>query len=301
MSAKTTTNIASVLSLPGRASVFGRASVPASPELPSPTRLAGTPSLPRVSTPLLRWFTWYSRRYLRKHFHSLRVSRGQLPPAADGVPLVLFSNHASWWDPLVCLVLKAELFPARTAVAPIDATALARYKFFQRLGFFGVEQGSRRGAVHFLRTGAAILRNPAHLLAVTPQGRFADSRERPVRFQPGLGHLALLAEHALFVPLALEYVFWEERLPEILVRFGEPVPVGGKHAAAASAAEWNRRFEDNLTATQDALAAESQRRDPDDFQPFLRGGAGQGGVYDWWRALKTRLRGVDFTPEHGNK
>src|SRR5579859_5789895 len=61
-------------------------------------------TLPRISSPLLRWFTWYSRRYVRRHFHSVRVSRSGLPPASK-LPLVIYSNHAAWWDALVCLVL----------------------------------------------------------------------------------------------------------------------------------------------------------------------------------------------------
>ena len=85
-----------------------------------------------------------------------------------------------------------------------------------------------------------------HLLAVTPQGRFADVRERPVHFEAGLGHLAARVQRALFVPFAVEYVFWEERLPEILVRFGEPVEVRREHAAAFEPKYWTRLFEEKL-------------------------------------------------------
>ena len=45
----------------------------------------------------------------------------------------------------------------------------------------------------------------------------------------------------------------------------------------------------------------SQRRDPDDFQQILRGGAGQGGIYDWWRMFSAKLRGEQFNREHGRK
>ena len=72
-----------------------------------------------------------------RHFHSLRISRAGLPPDARGLPLVLYTNHASWWDPLVGLVVKAECFPDRTLFTPIDATMLERYKMFAKLGFFG--------------------------------------------------------------------------------------------------------------------------------------------------------------------
>jgi len=268
--------------------------------LQSGGRLPQSQTLPRISSPLLRWFTWYSRRYVRRHFHSVRVSRSGLPPASK-LPLVIYSNHASWWDALVCLVLKDEFFPDRTAFAPIDAAMLERYKMFRRLGFFGVEQRTRRGASQFLRTAETVLQSPRHLLAVTPQGRFTDVRERPVHFEGGLGHLAVRVQRALFVPFVVEYVFWEERLPEILVRFGESVEVRREHAAAFEPAYWTKLFEEKLAAAQDALAAESQRRDPDDFQRILRGGAGQGGIYDWWRGFRAKLRREPFNREHGRK
>jgi 1-acyl-sn-glycerol-3-phosphate acyltransferase len=269
----------------------------------APERRNGLPhsqTLPRISSPLLRWFTWYSRRYVARHFHSLRVSRSGLPPASN-LPLVIYSNHASWWDALVCVLLKDEFFPDRAAFAPIDAAMLERYKMFCRLGFFGVEQRSRRGASQFLRTSETVLQSPRHLLAITPQGRFSDVRERPIHFEPGLGHLATRVERALFVPFVVEYVFWEERLPEILVRFGEPVEVRREHAASFEPAEWTKLFEEKLASAQDALAGESQRRNPEDFEIMLKGGAGQGGIYDWWREFKARLRGETFSREHGRK
>jgi 1-acyl-sn-glycerol-3-phosphate acyltransferase len=215
--------------------------------------------------------------------------------------MVFFSNHASWWDALVCLVLKAEFFPKRKAFTPIDAAMLERYKIFRKLGFFGVEQRSRRGAIKFLRTAENILREPDSLMAITPQSRFADARERPVRFESGLGHLATRVERAMFVPMAMELVFWEERLPEILVRFGDAIEITAEHSLAFESKYFTSLFEQKLQATQDALAVEAQRRNPDDFETILRGGAGQGGIYDLWRGLKAKLRGEKFSKEHGTK
>jgi len=215
--------------------------------------------------------------------------------------LVIYSNHASWWDPLVGLVLKTEYFPDRRAFAPMDAAALERYQMFRRLGFFAVEQGSRRGAVQFLRTCEAVLRDPNHVLALTPQGQFVDARERPARFQAGLGYLAARVHNVAFVPMAAEYVFWEERLPEILVRFGEAVVTDGGQNSTLGAGDWTTLLEQELVRTQDALALESRRRNPDEFQMLLRGRAGQGGVYDWWRACKAWWRGTAFNPEHGSR
>jgi 1-acyl-sn-glycerol-3-phosphate acyltransferase len=256
------------------------------------------PTSPRVSRPLLRWFTWYARHYVRRHFHSLRVSRSGLPVTTPSLPLVVYSNHASWWDPMVGILLTAEFFAERTAYAPIDEAALQRYAFFQRLGMFGVEQGTRRGAGQFLRLARGILQSPARLLWLTPQGRFADARERPAKFRHGIGHLPNLAPRLCFLPVAIEYVFWEERLPEILIRFGVPFETRAGPRKLTPAV-WADFFADRLSATQDALAAEAGARKPENFQGLLHGQAGVGGLYDRWRGLRARLRGERFRAEHG--
>jgi hypothetical protein len=180
----------------------------------------------------------------------------------------------------------------------MEAVALERYGFFKRLGAFGVEQGTRRGAAQFLRTAQRILEQEDCILWLTPQSRFADARERPVRFKQGIGHLPGLAERVCFIPVAIEYVFWEERLPEILVRFGKPHEASASDDVASSQ-KWTEFFAGQLAQTQDALAAEAQRREPGMFRCLLRGSAGVGGVYDRWRAFKAGLRGEKFQPEHG--
>ncbi|HMP83694.1 MAG TPA: lysophospholipid acyltransferase family protein [Verrucomicrobiota bacterium] len=275
------------------------ASRPAADQSSSVNRHSSLPSgVPTISKPLLRLFTWYSRRLLRRNFHSLRVSLRGMPPPASGVPTVIYSNHASWWDPLVALMLAEEFFRNNDMFGPMDAKALEKHAFFKKLGVFGVELESFRGAKNFLRTARAILAQRGSVLWMTPQGRFADARERPVHFKPGIGHLTGLRERIRFVPVAIEYTFWEERRPEILVRFGQKIELAQhdlKHAAAACTGF----FERQLAETQDALALEVTRRDPSEFRCLLRGRAGVGGVYDAWRRLKAAWRGEGFNPQHG--
>ena len=256
------------------------------------------PVLPTVSRPLLRLFVWYSRRYLQRHFNSLRVARAGAVAIPSGIPVVIYSNHASWWDPLVGLQLANQFLPGKSVFAPMDAAAVVRYGFFKRLGVFGVEQETRSGAVQFLRTAREVLRNDNHVLWFTPQSRFADARERPVQLKPGIGHLPGLAREILFVPVAIEYVFWEERLPEILVRFGEHYQTTAD-VRSVKPARWVEFFADRLRATQDQLAQAAQRRDPTELVSVLRGRAGVGGVYDRWRSFNAKRRGETFQPEHG--
>ncbi len=254
------------------------------------------PGLPRPSPGWWRLFGWYNRRYLARHFHAVRLlgPRPLNPPPE--VPLAVFLNHPSWWDPLLGLLAHQHFFGDRRGFAPIEAAMLERYRFFARLGFFGVEAGTTRGAVQFLRAARQRLQTPGAALWVTPQGRFADVRERPVRFKPGLGHLAARLGRAVFLPLAIEITPWQERTPEALLHFGPPIESGRE---SLSPAAWTARFEAALEAAQDTLATAACRRAQGDFQILLRGAAGVGGWYDRWRRARARWRGEDFHPEHG--
>ncbi len=190
-------------------------------------------------------------------------------------------------------------FEGRQFYAPIDAAALEQYRVFAKLGFFGVDLKHRRGASTFLRTSLAILRSPGGSLWLTPEGRFADARDTSARFQPGIAHLCTrLPNHAVVLPMAVEYVFWEERLPECLIRFGEPIHCG--QFGNLDKAGWQGKLFAALRETQGQLAAASIARDPQPFEPLLSGKKGTG-LYDIFRRSRQALRGARFRAEHGEK
>ena len=105
--------------------------------------------------------------------------------------------------------LNRTLFPRRQFFAPIDADALEQYKVFAKLGFYGVRMHTTSGAAAFLRQSLAILHAGDTAIWMTPEGRFADVRDRTAKLMPGLAHLCTRLESGCAVPIALEYVFWE--------------------------------------------------------------------------------------------
>jgi hypothetical protein len=135
------------------------------------------------------------------------------------------------------------------------------------------------------------------VLWITPQGHFADVRQRPLNLSSGLAHLALRSPDCVVLPVALEYSFWEEKTPEALVRFGAPVMGLDLHEAARTP----NRFELHLQDTMDALAQDSIGRNAAAFKTILSGRAGVGGVYDAWRRLKAGFQGEQFRAEHGDR
>lgn len=253
-------------------------------------------SLPAVTPWLLRGFLRYVRWYMRRNINAVRISRSGAYRDPGGLPMVVYCNHSTWWDPLIGFLLASRLAPERTVYAPIDDISLRKYPVLGRLGLFGIAKDSARGAREFLRVAQAILARPMALMLVTPQGRFADVRERPVQLKPGLAHLAVRLEQACFQPVALEMTFWEERTPEVLVHFGEPLRKD--QADECDASEWNRRLETNLATAMDRLAEESMAFDPAAFDILATGRAGVGGFYDRFRALRAWAKGKAFDAKH---
>jgi 1-acyl-sn-glycerol-3-phosphate acyltransferase len=252
--------------------------------------------VPRISRPLLDWFTLYSRVYLRRNFHAVRLLKGTAPRDLAGRPVIVVMNHPGWWDPLIGLLLAKHLFPERVHYAPIESEALGRYRFFEKIGLFGVSPGTVRGAAQFLRVGSAVLSDPVAVLWVTAQGTFVDVRKRPVELRSGVGHLVRRLREVTVIPLALEYAFWEERYPEALASFGTPRYI--EDVAAFPAAEWTAQFACDLETTQDRLAEAAVARSARSFDVLLGGRTGVGGVYDVWRSLKARWRGERFSAAH---
>ena len=248
--------------------------------------------VPAISTVTLRFFRRIVRSYFRKHFRAVLIQNSDILKQATG-PLILYANHGSWWDPMVCVLLAQTLLPSRKHYAPMDAAPLARYPVLRKLGIFPIELATARGAVQFLRTSEAILKEGG-VLWVTPQGRFSDTRERPLAFKPGLAALALRVPQATVIPLAIEYTFWNESRAEALAHFGDPIETGRDR----STAEWTAHLEGELARTMDVLAAQSAQRNPALFRPLVRGGAGIGGVYDLWRRLRAWTAGQRFDPSH---
>jgi 1-acyl-sn-glycerol-3-phosphate acyltransferase len=253
---------------------------------------------PRVSSWWLRIAGHYAERYAARGLHAVRRSRAGGVPDLGTTSAVVYLNHPSWWDPLVLLIVAQKYWPDRRHFAPIDAAALGRYRILESLGFFGIERGTVAGARRFTETTRGILAEPQTVLWLTPQGRFADPRERPAQLESGLAWLARrAAPDVSFVPLALEYPFWEERTAECLLRFG-PV-LKREEIAAGNAVERSQALAVALEATQDRLAEEARTRRAGEFETLVQGAAGVGGVYDLWRRLKAQVRGARFRSEHG--
>jgi 1-acyl-sn-glycerol-3-phosphate acyltransferase len=255
---------------------------------------------PPISLMTLRFFRRIVRSYFRRHFHAVRLSGAERFSAltkANAGPVIVYANHSSWWDPMVSVYLAERLMSSRQHYAPMDAATLERYAILKRVGIFGVEMNSTRGAAKFLKTSKAILA-AGGVIWITPQGRFVDGRARPLEFKPGLSALASRVAastgRCTAIPLAIEYPFWDERLPECLLHFGEPVKVHSGQVAETL----QQQLVESLEAAMNTLRTMAIERDARNFHTLSHGKLGTGGFYGDWQRLKASFTNRPYNAEH---
>ena len=245
----------------------------------------------------LNWgFRRYVRRFVRKNFNAVRAQGIENLSSLARKPVICFLNHPGWWDPMTGVLMTDLLFSERRFVAPMDAHALRRYPILERLGFFPVERDTTRGAREFLRHSRQLLSASDAILWVTPSGKFHDVRQ-PASFMAGLTHVVHQEFEGWALPMAVEYTFWNERSPELLVRFGKPLSAVDLPSDREARTLWLER---SLAETQADLAAASIARDAKLFTTLLTGRAGVGGLYDLWRRLSATVRRERFSKRHSN-
>ena len=99
--------------------------------------------IPARPSPMLRWYFGRHVESRFKHaFAALRI-RGldAFRRSTAAGPVLVVSNHTSWWDPMFCIWLSTRL--ARVdGYAMMDSKNLRALPFLGRLGGFGVDPGS---------------------------------------------------------------------------------------------------------------------------------------------------------------
>ncbi len=287
-----------------------------------------------------RFFHRYTRRLFAKKFHAVRFTpgSGELLRALNDAPepVIVAMNHASWWDPMVGVLLASGATPDRRTFAPMELAQLEQFAFFRMLGVFGLDpehpkaveamsayvmeqfastSRDREGAVsdspagedRSLTVAARSEGRSGASLWLTPQGSFADVRT-PAKLRPGAAALAAAScarfDRVRVVALAIEYSFWTDQKPEVFLH-AEAVPTPD-HADSTTA--WHRVLTRSLRGAQSHLGERVMSRDPASFElrPDLVGGRGDRAraqvnpIYDLW--LRLRGKSGKVTPrEQGDR
>jgi len=124
------------------------------------------------------------------------------------------ANHGTWWDGFFIYLVNTHVLHRKLYIMMLEEQ-LRRYRFFRRLGAFGIEQGYPRSARASLSYSAELLKDASNCLCLFPQGAMHRFHDRPLGFQRGLANvLSMHGGAACILPVAIACEFLGERRPE---------------------------------------------------------------------------------------
>ncbi len=230
----------------------------------------------RRSGAYTRWFSWYSRRQFKKHFHAVRVS---VPAETLGMqleyPVIFYCNHAYWWDGFWSQ-LCTEAFFRQNLYIIIEDRQLSRHRFFTRLGAFSIDRSNSRSALRTLEYAAERLMEKSpkqNALWVFPQGKIEHVDKEPISFFNGTSSIVsrVLQEmpgiYLVSVVSRIEYL--EDQRPELFLSFTVPELIGeaGYSSKKALTSHMEGTTVDHLAGLKERL----MKREMDDFEILVKG------------------------------
>jgi len=184
-----------------------------------------------------RWFSRQVERQIRRNFSALHVRRLEgLTGALSEGPVLAFSNHSSYWDSMLVILIGHRLLTA-DGYAMMDAANLQQLPFLGRVGGFGVDLESPMDGVRGIRYATALLDRPGRLVWVFPQGKECP-RALPIdNFKPGAAIICKNTSRCALIPVAFQYELRGGEKPEAFVAIGKPLSVNGDTEACRLAQE----------------------------------------------------------------
>jgi 1-acyl-sn-glycerol-3-phosphate acyltransferase len=130
---------------------------------------------------LYGFFKLYSRFIIKKHFNHAQII-GEFKD--KNLPILLISNHISWWDGFWALYLNLLLFKRKFHFMMLE-DQLRKHWYFNYAGGFSVKKKSR-SVIESLLYAGELLNDNKNIVLIFPQGAIYSQYNRFIRFEKGI-------------------------------------------------------------------------------------------------------------------
>ena len=171
-----------------------------------------------------RWakfiFHIYVMRLMKRHFHAFHLL-GNLPQPDPELPMLLIPNHSTWWDGFFVYLLNEEVSKRENYLMMLDRQ-LTKYKFFSRIGAFGITPGEKKSVRESLKYTIELLQIKNVMITIFPQGILLPWGKRPLNFKKGIEAIIRLYKKPInILPLAIRTEYGGEQRAEVFFQLGE--------------------------------------------------------------------------------
>ncbi len=173
-----------------------------------------------------RWARWlfhpYTMRLLKRHFHAFHLL-GNLPTIDPELPILLIPNHSTWWDGFFVHLLNARLLKRPLYMMMLNEQ-LAKYRFFSRVGAFGMEPKNSKIILQSLTYSVDLLRQrngSPPMVCIFPQGELLPW-DTSFNAQPGVDWIIKKYQEPVnLLCLAMRAEYLNEQKADVFALFGE--------------------------------------------------------------------------------
>jgi 1-acyl-sn-glycerol-3-phosphate acyltransferase len=130
------------------------------------------------------FFIRYSIRKIKRNFHNVFIS-GEF--REKNLPLLLISNHISWWDGFWAVYLNMKLFHRKFYFMMLE-DQLKKHMFFNKTGGYSVKKGSK-SIIETIDYTASLLADPKNMVLLFPQGKIESLYTKTIKFETGIEHI----------------------------------------------------------------------------------------------------------------
>lgn len=255
-----------------------------------PTQLRGKEEKFKPAKTSKFWLTVASLFFfnmLQNRFYAFRYNGFENYSNRDKtVPTILFAPHCNWWDGIVLYntthrICKKEI---RLMVEELN-----RFPLLRRGGAYSVNKKSPQSAMKALKYSVDLLKDLRNQLCIFPQGIIRPPHYRPIEFQTGLAYIAQSAVKKYgkinLIPLAIEYCFFRDNRPEVVVDFGKCIELADKNIDRH---EYTKFLEQALTQTCDEQFHNISTGKVEDYEILFKQ------HLKWYRRIEQRLKSIDL-------
>ena len=154
------------------------------------------------------FFKLYAVYKIRRHFHEVIIS-GEV--REKGLPVLLISNHISWWDGFWAMYLNLKLLHRKFYFMMLE-DQLNKYSFFINTGGYSVKKGSR-SVIESIDYTVNILSDKRNVVLLFPQGRICSVYEQHLKFERGVERIMKEVQgriQVIFIANLVEYFSQEK-------------------------------------------------------------------------------------------
>lgn len=227
---------------------------------------------------------------LQNRFYAFRY-KGVENYCNDNYPTILFAPHCNWWDGIVLYNITHRIFRKEIRLMVEE---LNRFPLLKRGGAYSVNKKSVQSAMESLKYSVDVMGDLKNLLCIFPQGIIRPPHYRPIEFQTGLAYIAQNAVKKYgkvhLIPMAIDYCFFRDNRPEIMVRFGDRITLDNPKADRK---ELTQMLERSLEQTCDNQFQEISQGEISDYKILFKQ------HLKWYRRIEQRLKKIDLPPVSG--